>query len=278
MGRLDPLECLFLAQDPLLDHVHGDSDGGRRGALCGACLEHEQSPALDRELEVLDVPVVLLQAAGDPLELVVRLRQVLLELGDLLRCADPGNDVLALCVRQVLAVERLLAGVRVAGEGHARPGVVAHVPEDHRHDVHRRSEVVWDLVVLPVVARPLPEPGREDRLDGEVQLLIRVGGEFATGLAADDRLELVGDLTQGGRVEVRVLFDAPRVLGGVERLVELRAVDVHHDPAEHLDKAPVRVPPEPLVAGQGDESLERPLVQAEVEDGVHHAGHRELRA
>ena len=54
--------------------------------------------------------------------------------------------------------------------------------------------------------------------------------------------------------------------------------DVHDDPAEHLDEAPVRVPAEALVAGQRDQALQRLLVEAEVEDRVHHPGHRELGA
>ena len=38
------------------------------------------------------------------------------------------------------------------------------------------------------------------------------------------------------------------------------------------------VPPEPLVAGQGDQPVERLLVEPEVEDRVHHPGHAELGA
>ena len=60
-------------------------------------------------------------------------------------------------------------------------------------------------------------------------------------------------------------------------MVEPLGLHVHHDPAEHLDEPPVGVPAEPLVAGEGDQPLERLLVQAEVQDRVHHPGHRELR-
>ena len=69
-----------------------------------------------------------------------------------------------------------------------------------------------------------------------------------------------------------------RRLGRLEGVVEALAADLHHDPPEHLDEAPVGVPPEPLVAGQGDEALQGLFVQPEVEDRVHHPGHRELGA
>ena len=53
-----------LADDPLVDHVDGDPHGGRGGPLARAGLEHVQAAALDRELEVLHVPVVALEALG----------------------------------------------------------------------------------------------------------------------------------------------------------------------------------------------------------------------
>ena len=171
-----------------------------------------------------------------------------------------------------------LAGVRVAGERDAGPGVVAHVAEDHRHDVDGGAEVVGDLVELAVVAGALAEPAREHGLDREVELLVRVRRELAPGVLADDRLERLAELAEVRGAQVRVLLRAALVLLRVEGRVEPAAVDVHDDPAEHLDEPPVRVPAEPLVAGQRDQPVERVLVQAQVEDGVHHPGHRELRA
>ena len=278
MRRLDPPEGLLLRDDARLDHVDRDPHGGRRGALRRARLEHVEAATLDRELEVLDVAVVALEPLGDPLELVVRAGQLARELGDLLRRPNAGDDVLALRVREVLAEQLAVTGVRVAGEGDPRAGVVAHVAEDHRHDVDGRAEVVGDLVVVAVVAGTLAEPAREHCLDRKVELLVGIGREVAAGLPADDRLELVGDLAERGGVEVRVLLGATGMLGGLERLVELRAIDAHDDPAEHLDEAAVRVPPEALVAGERDEPLQGPLVEPQVEDRVHHPGHRELRA
>ena len=50
------------------------------------------------------------------MQLLVDLGHLLLELADRLGGADAGDDVLALGVDQVVAVEDVLAGVRVAGE------------------------------------------------------------------------------------------------------------------------------------------------------------------
>jgi hypothetical protein len=53
---------------------------------------------------------------------------------------------------------------------------------------------------------------------------------------------------------------------------------VHHDLAEHLDEPAVGVPSESDVAIRLlREPLDGAVVQAKVQDGVHHPGHRELR-
>ena len=60
--------------------------------------------------------------------------------------------------------------------------------------------------------------------------------------------------------------------------IELLHLDVQRDFAEHLDEAAVAIVGEARVAGLRDQALDGLVVQAEVEDGVHHARHGELRA
>ncbi len=61
-------------------------------------------------------------------------------------------------------------------------------------------------------------------------------------------------------------------------MLELVLVDVQHDVAVHLDEAAVRVLGKAAVAGLALQALDRVVVHAQVQDRVHHAGHRELRA
>src|SRR6202035_3968684 len=51
-----------------------------------------------------------------------------------------------------------------------------------------------------------------------------------------------------------------------------------HRLAEHLDEAAARVEGEALVLREGGQALGGVLVEAQVEDGVHHSRHREFRA
>ena len=87
------------------------------------------------------------------------------------------------------------------------------------------------------------------------------------------RRQVVGvEVGVGGALALGVLRPVERFLEGVGR-------HVHHDLAEHLDEPAVGVAGEPHVAaGLFGQPLQRLLVEAQVQDGVHHAGHRELRS
>jgi hypothetical protein len=63
------------------------------------------------------------------------------------------------------------------------------------------------------------------------------------------------------------------VLDQLELGVEVFLGHAQGDLAEQLDEAPVGVVAEALVAGLGDQALQGVGVQAQVEDGVHHARH-----
>ena len=73
LGRLDPLDGLVLEDHFLAHHVDGDFDGRRGRSLGRAGLQHPELLLLDRELDVLDVAVVLLQLVRGLFELAVDL-------------------------------------------------------------------------------------------------------------------------------------------------------------------------------------------------------------
>ena len=256
LGRVDPRDGLLPLDQPFRRHVDRALDRRRRRPLRRARLEEVEPALLDGELDVLHVAVVPLERGHRLEELVVRLGQTLAQLGERLRRADPGHDVLALRVDEVLAVDALLAGRRIAGEADAGRRVVALVPEDHLDDVDRRAEVVGDPVHVAVDLRAGGVPGVEDGGDRAAQLLARVLREALPGVA---------------------FVDLPRPLGGVvdaEALVR----DVVDGLAEHLDQPAVAVARELLVPGRARETLHGLVVEPDVEDRVHHPRHRDRRA
>ncbi|MPM62055.1 hypothetical protein SDC9_108921 [bioreactor metagenome] len=73
--------------------------------------------------------------------------------------------------------------------------------------------------------------------------------------------------------QLGVEFTVVLVFDLFEDLVKLRFFDFHHDVREHLDETAIAVEREALVVGQFREANHGLIVQAEVENGVHHARH-----
>ena len=121
-------------------------------------------------------------------------------------------------------------------------------------------------------------PRAEDGLDGEVHLPARVLREGLARLLLDDLLELLDQVLEvrGGHVEVALVALVRLEL--VEDVGEPVAVDVLDRLAEHLDEAAVGIPGEAIVAGLGRQAFDGLVVEPDVQDGLHHAGHGELRA
>ena len=170
------------ADQPLVRHVDRDPQRGLGGALAVAGLQHPELAALDRELHVLHVAVVALEQLRRLDEAREDLRHDRFErglvgagrdaggLGDVLRRADAGHDVLALGIDQELAVELVRAGRGVAGEGDAGGGGLAHVAEHHGLDGDGRAPALGNGVQAPVGLGAGVHPGREHGPDGAPEL------------------------------------------------------------------------------------------------------------
>ena len=183
-------------------------------------------------------------------QLLVGLGQVLGHLLDLLRRAHAGHDVLALGVDEVLAVEDVLAGGGVAGEGDAGAGVLAGVAEDHGLHVDGGAPLGGDAVLGAVDLGAVVVPGVEDRVDGAVELLHRVLREALAAALLDELLELGDDPAEVVLLQPGVVGDLGLGLGLVEDhlvgvvVLALVRLDAHDDGAVHLEEAAVAVPGE----------------------------------
>ncbi len=275
---VDPRDGFLARDEALVDHLCGDTQSRRRRPLARARLQEVERPLLDRELDVLEVAVVGLEAVERVDELVERLRHALAHALDRLGRPNACDHVLALRIREKLAVQPSLSRRRVAREAHAGAGGLAAVPEDHLDDVHRRSEIVRDVVRGPVHLGTRRVPRVEDGAVRTSQLVARLLRERARCLVRVDRGERCHELAEVVGGEVDVLGHSPRRLQIGERLLEAMAVDLVDHLAVHLDEPPVRVERKPRVPGGRRQALDGDVVQAEVEDRVHHPRHRDRRA
>jgi hypothetical protein len=83
----------------------------------------------------------------------------------------------------------------------------------------------------------------------------------------DELAEVVGG-------EFGVEREALVFLGDLQRFLERAVIEFEDDVGVHLDEAAIAVPGEPCVFGGLREALDGLVVEAEIEDGVHHSRHR----
>ena len=221
-----------------------------------------------------------LEQGAHALELGVRVRQLAAHERYRLWRARAGDHILALRVDQVLAEQPARSVAGVSREYDARGAVPAHVAEHHGDDVDGRP--VGDVRRYPLLFAvhygALAHPAAEHGAHGHLQLRVGAGGERPARVPPAYGLEFGDDAAQGFGVEIAVALGAGALLCRAQDILELFVVDAEHDLAEQLDEPPVRVPREPLVAARPRKALDGPVVEAEVEYGVHHARHRDGRA
>src|SRR5690554_6896221 len=90
----------------------------------------------------------------------------------------------------------------------------------------------------------------------------------------DEGQVAVGDLTKVSCIKVGIGNLALLILDLLQSLFKAAVWYLHDHVAKHLDKAAVAVQDETLVTGLLNHASHCIRVEAKVEDGVHHAGHR----
>ena len=275
---LDAHDCLRRRNLALIDQIAGNLDCRVCGALAVAGLEEVQLALLNGELHILHIAIMVFQLVRDFHKLCIALRQVLRKAGDRLRGADACDDVLALCVNEVLAKNALLTGGRVASERNTGSGGIAHVAEYHRLYVDRGAPVARDIVHAAVDDCARVVPRTEHRLDRLHQLYLRVLREFLAHLFGINRLVTRDDLLEIVRGQVGIILCALALLDLVQNALKEGLAHLHDDIREHLDKAAVGVVGKARIAGLFRKALDGYVIQTEVEDRVHHAGHGGTRA
>ena len=276
--RVDLHERFLLGDHALIDEVAGDLDGGGSRTLAVARLQHVELALFHGELHILHVVIVVLKDLAHFLELLVDVGEHFRHLCDRHGRAHARDDVLALCVGQEFAHQALLARCRVAREGNARAAVVAHVAERHHLHVDRGTPAVGNVVIHTVDVRTGVVPRTEHRLDRGEELFLGIVREVGAELVLVLCLELIGELLQILRRQLDVLRDALSLLHLVDELFKVLLAHLHDDVGEHLDESSVAVPRPAGIVRLFRDGVDDRLVEAEVKDGIHHAGHGSARA
>ena len=170
-----------------------------------------------------------------------------------------------------------MAGGRVTREANTRARRVAKVAKHHGLNVDGGTQILRNALAATVDLGALSVPRTEHRFDCHVHLVARILREGLPRLALDDLF--VGS-HQGLpilRTQFRIRCNTAVFLELLEGVTEEVTINVEDGLAEHLDEAAVGIPRETLI-GVLRQSLYRLIVEADVKDGFHHAGHGELGA
>ncbi len=120
----------------------------------------------------------------------------------------------------------------------------------------------------------LVHPRGEHRANRAPELLARILREGLAGLLLDAALVLADEMLPVLGRQVGVERETLALLVDLEDLLEIVVVHLEHDVRVHLDEAAIAVIGEALVARALGQRHDGRVVEAEVEDRVHHAGHR----
>ena len=135
------------------------------------------------------------------------------------------------------------------------------------------TPAVRDIVVHTIDVRTGVVPRTEYCLDCFEELFFGIGGEILADLVLVLGLELGSQFLQVVSGQLNVLLDALLFLHLVDEDLEVLLADFHNDVGVHLDETTVAVVGPTGVAGLGSQNLNDFLVQTQVQDGIHHAGH-----
>ena len=269
----------FLRRNPsLIYKVAGNLNGSLRGALAVSRLQEKQLALLDGKFHVLHVAVMVFQTVGDVHKLLVALWQIFCELGNRLRRADACDNIFTLRVDQILTKNTLFTGGRVAGKRDAGAGRVAHVAEYHGLNVDSGAPIARNVIHAAVYNCTRIVPRAEYRLDSLHELYLWILRELCAHffrincfIPCDDFFEIV-------RSQIGIIFCALRVFDLRQDALKERFAHLHDDIREHLDKPAIRIVGKPRIAGFLGEALYRDIVQAQIQNSIHHARHRCPRA
>ena len=107
---------------------------------------------------------------------------------------------------------------------------------------------------------------------------MRVLREIAAQFAADDGLVFADDGLPVFSLHLDIGVEAVVFLGDLQNVLEQVMVEAKHHVGIHLDEAAVAIPSKARIARGAGKALHRLVIEAKVEHGVHHAGHRNPRA
>ncbi len=153
-GGVNAPQRIRPADLPFFDQINRYLYSRCRRPLAAAGLQKIELPLFNGELDILHIAVVLFQPAAQTDELAVNFRQGAAELFEGTGCADAGDNILALSIQQIFAVDPFFTISGAAGKSNPGAAVIAQVSVNHGLHGHSCAEMIRNSVRPPVNKRP----------------------------------------------------------------------------------------------------------------------------
>ena len=163
--------------------------------------------------------------------------------------ADPGDNVFALGVDQIFAIEQALARRWVTRKGHTRSGGFAHIAKHHGLNVDGGAPAFGDVMHLAIKVGAVIHPRPEHSTDCAPQLVVHILWEwlahrgFHRGLVLNNHFFPIFCLKVGiDRIVVDFLI-------AFQNVFEHVVVEFQYDIGIHLDEAAIAIKGKAAIAG-----------------------------
>ena len=280
---IDAQQRLISRDQPLLGHLDRHAQRRLSSALATSCLQHVQLVLLDGEFQILHVCVMFFQLVTHRVKLSKNARHRLFHrftvtsltrgTGQWQRCADTGDDILALRIDQEFAIKAVFTCRWIAGEGNTRGTIGSHISENHCLHIDSRSPGRRNAVQTAIGNGPCVHPAVENCADSAPELNPWVLREVGFGLIQYNGLELIDKRLQIIAFKARVIEHPAVKLHRLKRVLKQAVINTHDNISIHLNEAAIAVIGKARIIGPRRKPGGCIVIQTEVENCIHHARH-----
>ena len=120
MLRGNSQQSLFFIDQSFVNHIYCDFNRSTASTFTAPGLQNIEAAFLDREFNILHVPIVLLEHGLGFIEFLINLWALYLKVFNGLWGSNPCNHILSGCIKQVFAEETVFSRRRIASKRNAR--------------------------------------------------------------------------------------------------------------------------------------------------------------
>ena len=300
--RLTTHQSRLFINHALTEQVHGYLHHSGTGTFTVAGLEEPKFSFLYGELHILHIMIVIFKFSLQSVQLFIDFRHCLLhgrifgstfflaytcqfsptlraDPGNLLRSTDTRNNIFTLGVNQVFTIEEVFTRSSVTAEANPCSRSLTHVTEYHRLYADSRTPFIRNTLHLAVKDGTFVHPGIEHCTNSTPQLLVSTGREIFSGLFFHSSLESLHQFLKILHFQFIIqshTFGVLHLFYNSLKRINIFLVDRFHTQYHitvHLYEPTVRVPCKSGVSGLTDQTFHHFVIQAQIQDSIHHTRH-----